>query len=646
MAFLPKRTVVLARISEGIRLVGTPGVIPLNVAYLFTFKVAGGSGKFVFVESGALPTGITFADLGNGTATLSGTTTATGSYPITVVVYDTNGYQDKQTFILEVKPLVLQIGQTQQIYRNTAVGAGVITLFATGGSGGGYTYSVVSGGVAGMSINAATGAYTGTPTTIGTFTPTFRVVDGGGNATNAVLQVVVNSRLVPSPAGIVATEQGLVLSQNIAVTNAITGAVIAGTLSFTAAGPTNGISINTAGHVSGTVTGPGAVTLTTTITDSATGDTLIFGYRFTALPQFSVVTSAFPTNNVVGVPLVNAQLSVTGGGEAPYAWVGVGLPSWVTLTAVANASGVMGVLCNVTGTPPIGTYTLYTNSVTLNFNITDNRGRVIAGSVTFNVNQPGALQPQQGGVNQGSTGSLTFNFVGPTVTNSAGVVTVTLPIQSVGVTTPLQSTGGANPTLSILQAGSAQNGYLSSTDWNTFNGKQAGDADLTAIAALATTGWAQRTGTNTWVLSDPVSANLHALDALGTTGVAKRTGSNTWGLISGTTAQVILGDGSLGTLPGAVVTTITTSVTIAQAAWNVVFVNANALTPVLPAAPNIGDEIDFVIAAGVTSLTINPNSLKIETTTGNMTCNLFKPNGSVANFTMIYTNATEGWTIL
>ncbi len=54
-----------------------------------------------------------------------------------------------------------------------------------------------------------------------------------------------------------------------------------------------------------------------------------------------------------------------------------------------------------------------------------------------------------------------------TDTNSGGTVT------SVGVSSPLQVLNPTTtPTLSIPQAGAAASGYLSSTDWNTFNNKQ------------------------------------------------------------------------------------------------------------------------------------------------------------------------------
>ncbi len=44
-------------------------------------------------------------------------------------------------------------------------------------------------------------------------------------------------------------------------------------------------------------------------------------------------------------------------------------------------------------------------------------------------------------------------------------------VSSVGATLPLTSTGGANPTIAMPAAATAQDGYLASADWNTFNNK-------------------------------------------------------------------------------------------------------------------------------------------------------------------------------
>ena len=44
-------------------------------------------------------------------------------------------------------------------------------------------------------------------------------------------------------------------------------------------------------------------------------------------------------------------------------------------------------------------------------------------------------------------------------------------VTSVSGTAPIASSGGATPAISISQATTGTDGYLSSTDWNTFNGK-------------------------------------------------------------------------------------------------------------------------------------------------------------------------------
>jgi len=70
-------------------------------------------------------------------------------------------------------------------------------------------------------------------------------------------------------------------------------------------------------------------------------------------------------------------------------------------------------------------------------------------------------------VSQGGTGATT---AAGALTNLGAAPSSRL----ISTTTPLQGGGdlSADRTLSILQAGASQSGYLSSTDWNTFNNKQ------------------------------------------------------------------------------------------------------------------------------------------------------------------------------
>jgi hypothetical protein len=63
-----------------------------------------------------------------------------------------------------------------------------------------------------------------------------------------------------------------------------------------------------------------------------------------------------------------------------------------------------------------------------------------------------------------TTQIATTEFVQTAVSGASGVTSVT-------ATAPLSSTGGNTPDISISQSSGSTNGYLSSTDWTTFNNK-------------------------------------------------------------------------------------------------------------------------------------------------------------------------------
>jgi hypothetical protein len=93
-------------------------------------------------------------------------------------------------------------------------------------------------------------------------------------------------------------------------------------------------------------------------------------------------------------------------------------------------------------------------------------------------------------------------------------------VTSVTGTAPIASSGGATPDITITQADASTDGYLSSTDWNTFNGKgSVSSVDLTMPAAFSVTG-------------NPVTSS-------GTLAVAA----------AGLSSQYIRGDGQLANFP-------------------------------------------------------------------------------------------------
>lgn len=69
-------------------------------------------------------------------------------------------------------------------------------------------------------------------------------------------------------------------------------------------------------------------------------------------------------------------------------------------------------------------------------------------------------------------------------TGSGGTVT------SVTGTAPVVSSGGTTPAISMAAANGSTNGYLTSTDWTTFNSKQPAGSYLTAVSVASSNGFA------------------------------------------------------------------------------------------------------------------------------------------------------------
>ena len=89
--------------------------------------------------------------------------------------------------------------------------------------------------------------------------------------------------------------------------------------------------------------------------------------------------------------------------------------------------------------------------------------------------------------------SITINGSAISLGGSVSVGTVT----SVGGTAPVSSTGGNTPTISMTQSNSTTDGYLSATDWNTFNNKGSGNGTVTSVSGTGTVSGISLSGTVT-----------------------------------------------------------------------------------------------------------------------------------------------------
>ena len=85
---------------------------------------------------------------------------------------------------------------------------------------------------------------------------------------------------------------------------------------------------------------------------------------------------------------------------------------------------------------------------------------------------------------------------------SVGITTLNQTVSAGSVTSvtgssPIVSSGGTTPSISINQATTSTNGYLNSTDWNTFNGKLSGTGTINYLSK-----WSSSTGLTNSLLQD------------------------------------------------------------------------------------------------------------------------------------------------
>jgi hypothetical protein len=87
---------------------------------------------------------------------------------------------------------------------------------------------------------------------------------------------------------------------------------------------------------------------------------------------------------------------------------------------------------------------------------------------------------------------------GISVTNGSGTITVAnTGVLSVTGTAPVVSSGGQNPAISMPAASASVSGYLTSTDWNTFNSKaNTGTAPVTKTADFTVA------ATDSWIINN------------------------------------------------------------------------------------------------------------------------------------------------
>ena len=196
-------TIVITVNDPTLTLTGTPPPGVSGTAYAFVFSTGGGTAPYSYaVTAGALPAGLTLTPTG----TLSGTPSASGSFPLTVIVTDSTPGLPPITTSANITIAIAAPALTlaPAVLANGAVGAAYSQALTASGGTAPYSYAITAGALpAGLTLGA-TGQITGTPTAAGRFTVSITATDAssGNGPYSASLTYIL--AIAPPPAPVAA----------------------------------------------------------------------------------------------------------------------------------------------------------------------------------------------------------------------------------------------------------------------------------------------------------------------------------------------------------------------------------------------------------------------------------------------------------
>jgi len=296
----------------------------VGIAYSQNLAATGGSPPYTWQwTAGSLPGGVTLASSG----TISGTPTTAGSFTFQVRVSDSQEASATGSFTIKINPAAFVI-TTSSLPAGTVGTAYTATSLAAAGGTPPYTWSA-SGLPSGLSISSA-GVISGTPAAAGSFSVTVQATDSAQVTATKSFSITVIGVLTITTATLPAGTVGSPYSQTLAASG--------GTAPYTwsASGLPSGLSMSSAGVISGTPTAAGSFSVTLTVTDSAKA-TAAKSFSITVVGVLTITTATLP-NGAVGTSYTATTLAATGGAP-PYTWSASGLPSGLSMSSAGVISG-------------------------------------------------------------------------------------------------------------------------------------------------------------------------------------------------------------------------------------------------------------------------------------------------------------------
>lgn len=301
-----------------------------------TFSQSGSAAPITWSATG-LPAGLT---LDPGTGVLSGTPEAPGSSNIVVTATDANGCSVSRsyTLVIDCPAISLAPGTLPAGTPGTAYSATISASSAL--AGGTYGFTVFSGSLPpGLTLSAG-GALTGSPTAVGTFDFTVRATHSPSGCTgDQAYSISVTCATITigggaPPTGVTAGVAGYTH------TFTASGGLAPHVFSHTGTLPP-GLTLSTAGVLSGTPTAAGTFNFTIVATDAATGATCTGSAPFSVTvvcPTITVNPATLPDGSL-GVAYTQGVSATGGTGTYTFAVTAGTLPTGLTLGTDGSITG-------------------------------------------------------------------------------------------------------------------------------------------------------------------------------------------------------------------------------------------------------------------------------------------------------------------
>ncbi|WP_267112368.1 putative Ig domain-containing protein [Xanthomonas sacchari] len=308
-----------------------------GTSYSQTLSASGGTAPYGFaITTGTLPVGMLLSSAG----VLSGTPSGTGSFNFTVSATDSGAspISGSRAYTLTVAAPTVTLPATT-LPNGTAGQAYSAAITQASGGIAPYTYAVTAGALpAGVTVNSATGALSGTPTVTGNFSFTLVATDSTsgtpGQASRSYTLAIVAPTLTVAPSTLPSGTAGTAYNQTLSTS----GGTAPYTYALSSGALPAGLSLSSAGVLSGTPTVAGSFTFVVGVTDAGS-----FGgsHAYTLSIASPTLAITPPTLPAAAINASYSQALSTSGGTAPYSYVlNAGtLPSGMSLSAGGVLSG-------------------------------------------------------------------------------------------------------------------------------------------------------------------------------------------------------------------------------------------------------------------------------------------------------------------